>query len=306
MAFRSYLTLLIAAFLTAACVSVAPPAQMGTAKGPTPQSVEQATPVAVELLPTVSETTREAEPSTPAAPGAPVIAVQIGLLQSFLAKTEVRVETLAPEVQLETWTQTETRRSGTAGTADLLTAIRVTDLSSSEVGETSDMILATDVVYLKGSGDSKWMRVNRDSGVVFAQDLLTPDEIAQIIDPVLAEATIVGIDESVDDIGTTHIQLVGPPLARVVATMMPEAGELTSGQMDVWIAPQGYVKQLVQDYVVKDATGRQARHTLTMLVLSENAPQDITLPAEGEYQDIVIPGPPTQEPADAVPTTATG
>jgi hypothetical protein len=215
-------------------------------------------------------------------------------LRSYLAKTEVRIDALIPEEAMQAWTIMEMRADKDATTP--ITEITVFDKTLSEDGEETRAILAGDEVFIRAPADEKWLRLAHSDSTMILPGMIGPDDLAALVADSLASAAVVAPDEEISGIPTTHYQLSGDGLAAVAARALPGSGRLVSGQLDLWVAREGYVKQVIQELVIEDAASAQTRHLLTLSVLEDNQPQGIAIPAASEVVEITLPESPTLEP----------
>ncbi len=185
-----------------------------------------------------------------------------------------------------------------------ISSIKITDKSRSEEGEQSEVILTENDVFMRAPSDEKWLRFSRSASAMILPGVLTPEEIAASSMELLGQAAVIAADEEVSGVLTTHYQLTGDAFATIAERSLPRDSRLVSGQMDLWVAPGGYVKQVIQEFVAEDTAGGQTRHSLTMLVLEENLPQNLSLPAANEVMELELPEPPTPEPINTEATPA--
>jgi hypothetical protein len=249
-----------------------------------------------------AQATQEVSTSAPEQVDAPPAALNPDSLRSYLSKTEIRIDALTPEERLLAWTTVEARTDKDAPSP--VTGMKIVDRSLSEEGASSEVILAADDVFLRTPTDQKWLRFSRSGSATILPNMLTPDEIAASSADLLGQATVLATDEDLSGIATTHYQLTGDALATIAEQSLPRGSHLISGQMDFWVAPAGYIKQVIQEFIAEDAAGAQTRHSLTMLVLEENLPQDLSLPAASDVTELDLPEPPTQEPINTEATPA--
>jgi hypothetical protein len=214
-------------------------------------------------------------------------------LRSYLAKTEVRIDTLIPDEAMQAWTIMEMRADKDSPTP--LTEIAVLDKTLSEDGERTRAILAGDEVFIWAPQDGKWLRFSGSDSTMILPGMIGPEELAAVVAESLASAAVVASDEEIAGIPTTHYQLSDDGLAAIAARALPGSGRLVSGRLDLWVAREGYVKQAIQELVLEDAASVQTRHLLTLSVLEDNLPQEITIPAASEVVEIALPESPTPE-----------
>jgi hypothetical protein len=175
------------------------------------------------------------------------------------------------------------------------------DRTLSEAGEQSDIVMTDSVVYFRQAGAPRWTRMAASPDALVLPGLLDPEQLAEDSAPALSSAAVVGIEE-IEGVQTTHYQIIGQALVPVLADALPPGGKLIEGQMDIWVSTAGTLKQALQEYSLEDAGGTQTRHSLTMLILEENLPHDLALPADEEVDELLVPEPPTPEAAGATPT----
>ncbi len=227
-------------------------------------------------------------------------ALNLDSLRSYLAKTEVRIDTLTPEEALQAWTVVETWTDQASPMK--ISHIQIVDKTQSEAGERSEVILTENDVFMRTPTDEKWLKFSRSASAMILPGVLTPEEIAASSIDLLGEAAVIATDDDVSGVLTTHYQFTGDALAVIAEQSLPQGSRLVSGQMDLWVAPTGYVKQVIQEFIAEDATGAQTRHSLTMLVLEENLPQGLVLPDVNDVMALDLPEPPTPEPINTETT----
>jgi hypothetical protein len=195
---------------------------------------------------------------------------------------------------MQAWTIIEMRVDKDSPTP--LTEISVLDMTLSEDGEETRAIMAGDEVFIRAPQDGKWLRFANSHSTMILPGIIGPEELAARVADSLASAAVVASDEEISGIPTTHYQLRGDGLAAVATRALPGSSRLVSGQLDLWVAREGYVKQVIQELVLEDAASVQTRHMMTLSVLEDNLPQDIAIPAASDVVEMALPESPTPEP----------
>ena len=221
-------------------------------------------------------------------------------LLSYLAKTEVRIDILSPEEKLLAWTIVDMRADRDAPSQPV--SVSVQDLTESAEGVRTEIVLAEDAVFLRGPQDDSWLKFSRSDSTMILPRMLGPVELAEQVGESLPLGTRIAPDEEISGVHTVHYQYTGERLAEIAQGSFAPGGHLISGQLDLWVAPAGYIKQAIQELVVEDEFGVQTRHMLTMVVLEDNLPQTIAVPGPDSVQPVELPAVPTSEPVDSVPT----
>lgn len=268
----------------------------GENQAPQPAAPTETVQLRATALPDPTAVPTAAPTSAPPTESLPV--PKTGVLASYTATIEVRIEVVKPEPALAAWS--EMRLAHRLRPEPAAYSVTIVDKTGSDAGN-FQLIAIGPESYFYSPEDQKWLRLRGGQEALggLGKMVLSPDEVAGAAPAsVFSEANLVARDVTAAGVITTHYRSTGGELAHLIRSGDPESTDkVLSGQADFWVANQGgYLKQYRLELLAESADGGQTRTTLEIVVGDEDKALTIEAPAETDIMDMPEPGQATPAP----------